>query len=181
MNIVKERVTCKCGHVFEAEMVMNAPVAVSIASIKAVRCPKCGSQKIGLGGAYDDAPPLTAPLIERAAWWRERGETGTSSLTIWHAFTGGHNPHREFYWPLDPDDFRRCKLLLDLLPEWRADLAKVTERFAWFKPFADRWDEFDALYANESKSKKQLAPKLYTAMQAACREAEIIRYGKATR
>jgi predicted Zn-ribbon and HTH transcriptional regulator len=56
MRIEALRCTClKCGHVFDAEVVMGAPVSVVCASIKAVRCPKCYSDEIGLGGAYGDA------------------------------------------------------------------------------------------------------------------------------
>lgn len=173
MTITQERCTCKCGHVFEAEIVTNAPIAVAPASMKAVHCPKCGSHSVGLGGAYDDAPPLTASEIDRAQWWRERGEIGTSSLTIWCAFTGGSTPHRDFCYPLDPDDFRRCKLLLDLLPEWRNDLQRVTARFRWFAPFVDRWDIFDALYAEEAPKKN--CQKLYALMQIARKEADDMR------
>jgi hypothetical protein len=34
MKINALRVTCKCGHVFDAEVVVNAPIAVVAASIK---------------------------------------------------------------------------------------------------------------------------------------------------
>lgn len=173
MTITQQRCTCECGHVFEAELVTDAPIAVVAASMKAVHCPKCGNHSVGLGGSYDDAPPLTASELDRAQWWRERGEVGTSSLTIWCAFTGGVSPHREFRYPLDPDDFRRCKLLLDLMPEWRRELQRVTARFAWFGPFVERWAEFEALYAEESPNKS--CPKLYVLMQVARKEAEELR------
>lgn len=176
MTITKQRVTCKCGHVFEAEMVTDAPIDVWIASAKAIRCPKCSSDEVGLGGAYDDAPPLTASVQERAGWWRDRGEVGSSSLTIWGAITGGHIPRGEVCWPLDPDDFRRCHLLLALIPEWHAELGKVTAKFPWFAPFEQRWPEFERLYAKEVAT--GLCPKLYNAMKVADREAEKLRYGK---
>lgn len=179
MTITEQRVTCKCGHVFEAELVTHAPLAVSIASMNAVRCPKCGAgaKDIGLGGGYGDAPPPSASIQDRADWWLRRGETGISSKTIWCAFTGGaeHGPFG-CSWPHDPDDYRRCKLLLDLIPEWRSNIGKVAARFPWFKPFSDRWDEFDALYVEESPGKR--CPKLYGLMQIATGEARLIRYPK---
>ena len=173
MNITTNRMTClKCAHVFEAELVMNAPVKVSIASMKAVRCPACGagSDKVTLGGGYTDSPALDAPIAKRAEWWRKRGDVGTSSLTIWSVFTGSLSA---VGYPNDPDDFRRCKLLLDLIPEWRQDMGKITDRFPWYAPFVDRWAEFEKLYAEESQGKK--APKLYALMQVARKEADAIR------
>jgi len=171
MTITKQRVACRCGHVFDADMV-SGPIAVAVASMQAVRCPECGGNEVGLGGAYGDAPPLTAPMEQRARWWRERGETGLSSLTIWAALAGSITKDPSY--PYDPDDYRRCKLLLDLIPEWRTRLCEVTKRFPWFLPFESRWDEFDRLYTEEAPS--GTAPKLYDLMQIAGSEAERIRY-----
>ena len=179
MLITQRRMTCTaCRHVFEAELVENAPVAIFLASLKSVRCPNCGVgyKKIGFGGAYSDSPPLTAPIKERANWWRNRGDVGDSSLTIWSAFTGPCIDHRNLGYPLDPQDFLRCKLLLDLIPEWRQEVKKVSACFRWWAPFVDRWDGFERLYAEESPGKK--CPKLYELMQVAGKEAEAIRNGR---
>lgn len=171
MKIEALRVTCKCRHVFDAEVVVNAPISVAAASMKAVRCPKCGSNKLGLGGDITEGKPaISAPLIERSEWWRHKGEIGTSSLTIWCAFTEGRNPHGGFCYPLDPDDFRRCKQLLDLIPEWRLDIQKVADRFKWFQPFVDSWSDFEQLYIEEASGNS--APRLYAAMQVARKEAD---------
>ena len=148
MKIDKIRVTCTpCGHVFDAEIVVDAPIAVAAASMSAISCPQCGSRDCGLGGNYDDAPPVTAPLTDRVRWWKERGEHGISSETIYSAFCGGMP--RYVSYPRDPDDFRRCKLLLDLIPEWRADLGKVSRRYVWFAPMIEKWDEIERLYLEE--------------------------------
>jgi hypothetical protein len=177
MRIEKRRFTCACGHVFDAEIVSHAPLDVCVASMKAIRCPSCGngSHKIEFGGGYSDHPPLTAPLWMRASWWMARGDVGLSSMMICSAMTAGTGVAlpagfgelqatvRE-YVPCDPRDFERCKKLLDLIPEWRAELGKVAERFPGFKPFFDRWEEFEALFAEESPS--GACPKLYAELQA---------------
>lgn len=148
MNIDKIRVTCQsCKNVFDAEVVVNAPIAVAIASMQSVRCPLCGSAKCGLGGNYAGAPPVTAPIADRVAWWRDRGEHGVSSETIYSAFAGGRPRHVDV--PHDPDDFSRCKLLLDLIPEWRSDLGKVVKVYPWFSPMIEKWAEIDAAYEME--------------------------------
>lgn len=69
MTIQKLRATCqKCQHVFDAEIVVDCPITVAAASMKAVRCPECYSNKVGLGGDFKDAPPVTAPLSHRFNW-----------------------------------------------------------------------------------------------------------------
>lgn len=44
MRVDKMRLTCKCEHVFDAEIIVDAPISVCSASMAAVRCPKCGSR-----------------------------------------------------------------------------------------------------------------------------------------
>ena len=178
MTIEKQRITCKCGHVFDAEMVTDCPVEVAVASMKTIRCPKCrnGYEKLSFGGELALKADASESIQERARDWISNGEVGTSSKTIWCAFTGAPDPKHGACYPYDPDDFRRCRRLLEIIPEWRAQLHVVVARFPWFKPFADRWEEFDALYEAEAKSGQ--APKLYSAMQVARKEAEAIREQK---
>lgn len=177
MTISKLRVTCKkCKAVSEVDVITNAPISVCVASMNAARCPSCGSDKLGLGGAHSGAPPLSKSIIDRAAWWFERGETGISSLTIYVAMAGGYRADHDCNWPCDPSDFRRCKQLLDLIPEWRADLSKVTARFPWFKPFEDNWGEFERLYAQEHKF--DVAPRLYKEMKRVEEQARAIQSKK---
>lgn len=46
MRIEAHRVRCDLGHVTEIELVMSAPMAVFLASLKAARCEECGSSKL---------------------------------------------------------------------------------------------------------------------------------------
>jgi hypothetical protein len=172
MQIQNQRVTCaECGRVGDVELVVQAPLLVAIASIKAARCPHCGSAELGLGGSYDDAPPLTAPILDRAKWWHERGEIGTSPETIWSAFTGSRPALLDI--PYDPDDFRRCKQLLDLIPEWRADLNRVAKVYRWYLPFVEAWPDLERMYAAEAPTGS--CPKMYERMQVLVRAAEKMR------
>lgn len=174
MNIDKMRCTCKkCSHVFDAEIVVNCPISVAAASMEAVRCPKCHSSDCGLGGNYGDAPPPTAPRLDRARWWNTRGERGTSSNTIFWAFDGGMLQSHGHDIPYDPADYRRCRLLLDLFPEWRATMHVVSDRLPYWKPFVDAWDQMDALYDEEYP--KGTAPKLYALMQGLVKQSKAIK------
>lgn len=181
MKVIQERLECrKCETGFDHEVVVDAPVEVFTASLRAVYCPNCGAdcKHIGLGGALPGLRPVAASVEDRAEWWFRNGDTGTSSLTIWHVFTGRPSPHRDFCWPWDPDDFRRCRILLNLIPEWREELCRVGVVFPWFEPFARRWDEFERLYVEEVPDDKGSAPKLYHAMRVAVKEAQKIRYAQ---
>lgn len=179
MTITKQRVTClDCKVVFDADIVTDAPIAVATASLQAIRCPKCGGGKCGFGGSHEGAPPLSAPIAVRAAWWRERGDVGTSSQTIWAVFAAGMPPRHGPDVPQDPDDFSRCKALLDLIPEWRADIKKVATQYPWYKPFTDRWDEIERLYIAELPTGK--CSKTYALMQVLEVESRRLQYPRAT-
>lgn len=174
MKISTLRVTCKkCGLVFDAEVVVEAPVAVAVASMEAITCP-CGYRDIGIGGNYVDAPAVTAPIEQRVMWWKNRGERGTSSNTIFNAFGGDILPGGRHDIPYDPGDFRRCWQLLVLIPEWRADLARVARVYPYWKPFTDRWGDMEASYNLERGTGS--CPRLYALMKVAEKEARQIRY-----
>lgn len=168
MKIQNLRVTCRdCGTVQECEVVTEAPVEVAVASMMVARCRECGSGKLGIGGAYRDAPPAHSPVERRAQWWIERGAVGTSSHTIWAVMTEGPSPRGGPDIPHDPDDFSRCHALLGLIPEWRERLGEVAERFPAWGPFVTAWDELTELFERGPDDKRK---KLYTAMYARMRD-----------
>lgn len=77
-------------------------------------------------------------------------------------FTGNYS----FSPPWDPEDFRRCYLLLRLVPEWRDRLHKVEEIFPEWKGLVENWDELTELYEKERENTDGNAPHLYTRMKA---------------
>lgn len=178
MNIQQQRCTChRCGEVFDAETVINAPIALCLASLEAVTCPKChaGHGEVGFGVERFGAPLLEVPIAERASWWWQHGERNVSSETIFCA-CAGRGLHRANY-PYDPENYRKCQRLLEIVPEWRGCLYKVTERWPWFGPFEVRWPEFERLWAEESNNTGGRTPKLYEALKEARKEAHAIRSG----
>ena len=57
-------------------------------------------------------------LSQDALRWVAYGEQGISSMTIFSCLAGSHILHRQKWsHPLDPADFRRCRLLLEAVPE----------------------------------------------------------------
>ena len=56
---------------------------------------------------------------QRALEWVSGPDTGISSIAIWRHIMG--LPRVGLLdWPRDADDFARCRLLLDMMPEWCA-------------------------------------------------------------
>ncbi len=112
-------------------------------------------------------PDMTQSIQERIVWWTKYGEHGTSSKTIWCILTNGSDfkfnyedlkfvfiPEIEYTHPSDPDDFKRCYMLLKAVPEWRNELYKlngispVWERMVWY------WDKLTKKLEQQIKTGK---------------------------
>lgn len=106
-------------------------------------------------------------IHQRAAEWIIRGETGASSETIWAVMMGAVTDENLsaacFSPPRDPSDFRRCRLLLELIPEWRPRLGEVADLFPEWSGLVKAWDELDALYDEEATQDRVL--RLYYRMK----------------
>lgn len=115
---------------------------------------------------------LSLPVEKRAMIWAVHGEGGVSSNTIFSVMTGTMQYKDVFprgWWrfdvPHDPSDFRRCYLLLKLIPEWRERIGEMAEAFDKWRSFVDRWDEMTALYEQERENEDGMTPKLYELMK----------------
>jgi hypothetical protein len=89
---------------------------------------------------------LSAPAIA----WLAGGERGTSSNTIFtrlvgfDALAGGSERH-----PRDPDDLRRCRLLLEQVPEVQGNFASMAEASPHWRALVGAWDEICGLMDEE--------------------------------
>lgn len=77
--------------------------------------------------------------------WLRGFDTGLSSRTIFHAFTGRGLHDRQGSVPHDHHDLGRCVRLLTLFPEF-TPLSRVSEAFPAWDPVLARWDELVGLY-----------------------------------
>lgn len=98
--------------------------------------------------------------------WLLDGEVGSSSMTIWHVMTGesmrrGWDPKP----PLDPDDLRRCLLLLERFPAWRERLHEVAARYPEWTRLVDEWDDLAAALHSELARTPGLAVETYKRMK----------------
>ena len=99
-------------------------------------------------------------IISKAHQWIIGGDTGLSSLTIWGVMMC-HPPA----WPsipADPSDFGRCFRLLELIPEWRKRLPRVSDIYPEWDGLVQHWPELEALWLEECNNDR--APKLYRRM-----------------
>jgi len=94
--------------------------------------------------------------------WIINGETGTSSKVIFIIMLLGKPPKNTGH-PCDPADFRRCRILLDLIPSWRKRLSEMSMVSPVWARMVGSWNELDALYDEEFGQHE--APKLFRRMR----------------
>lgn len=80
-------------------------------------------------------------LERKVLAWTSTGEAGLSSLCIAYTSIGIECDTDH---PLDLDDFQRCLLLLDAVPELRPRLKSMTTVSPHWLALTERWDELEA-------------------------------------
>lgn len=81
---------------------------------------------------------------ERAVWWLANGERGMSSKTMYDYFTG--EKRFDINHPYDPDDFKRCYKLLQVVPEWKSRILELGKLSKEWDNLAKNWDKLTAMY-----------------------------------
>lgn len=108
---------------------------------------------------------MKADIPDSAIEWLRRGERGVSSEAIFSHLTGVPIGARWMHPPSDPDDLRRCRLLLAQVPEFAArigEMAGVSDQWA---RLVARWDELCALMDEEAPGMRGAAPRTFDLMQ----------------
>jgi len=77
-------------------------------------------------------------------------------------------------WPYDPDDFSRCLMFLDAVPEARAELPRMAEVNRYWAALVARWDEIETTFRSETITPHVwfAAPKTLRLMREVLVEAE---------
>lgn len=86
---------------------------------------------------------LSAAAVE----WLATGERGMSSEAMFYQFTGVGEPSSRA--PSDSADFRRCRLLLEQVPEFLPQLPKMADVSPIWSSLVARWDELATLMDSE--------------------------------
>ncbi len=88
----------------------------------------------------------------KALFWSTNGERGASSNVMFATMT--EFPYARTDHPCDPDDFRRCHMLLEMVPEWRSELHRMREVSSVWSNLVDNWDALTILLKEQLAGKK---------------------------
>ncbi|MFA5297855.1 MAG: hypothetical protein WC389_06560 [Lutibacter sp.] len=96
-------------------------------------------------------------LKDKMMFWLSQGERGISSETMFTVLAGDDNwclPKHRYSYPCDPDDFRRCYLLLKTIPEWKPELYKLKRLSPVWSKLVDNWDKLTEMLEEQMKTHK---------------------------
>jgi hypothetical protein len=105
-------------------------------------------------------------FMARKIFWLEKGERGASSEAIFNVLSNVHNgdyPLRDH--PHDPDDFKRCYNLLQIIPEWRQDLYRMKDVSKTWNRLVDNWDTLTEMYEEVTEGRNNAYAKMYKYMR----------------
>lgn len=104
--------------------------------------------------------------------WLVNGEVGRSSKRIASVASCGKAVQNQWDHPHDPDDLRRCLMLVEQIPEVREDFPTLAQCSPEWKAIVDHWDELVALLKAEGGPKWSTdmftAAKTYARMKELC-------------
>ena len=92
---------------------------------------------------------------QKERFWIQNGEHGTSSKTMFSVMNTLDikllSP-REFCHPYDPDDFKRCYLLLEAVPEMKTNLPMMKNCPEPWPKLIDNWDKLTEMYEENKRT-----------------------------
>jgi len=98
--------------------------------------------------------------------WFLNGEIGESSKTIARCACG--IVEKDGAYPLDPDDFNRCLLLMNMLHDKKIVMKRLRMVSPFWSALVDRWSEIEAVFLEEvglNWKKARSAPCTYALMK----------------
>lgn len=114
-------------------------------------------------------PPVvdqSLPAVDKAKWWKTgmNGERGASSEFMWTVLFYYERKIIKGPHPSDPDDFRRCYLLLQTVPEWKEKLHLMKGVSEVWSKLVDHWDTLTAMLEKEMVTETNW-PEMYDLMK----------------
>jgi hypothetical protein len=144
-----EKIFCtNCGQ----EQVVPFPIQIPILSAMTKAFEKMHKKCKGIWKQPE--PDMTLPLTHRMYWWLDNGERGISSETMFQCLSGKIISNDKGCHPHDPDDFKRCYMLLKAIPEWKNDLYKLKDLSMEWNNLVDNWDKLTEMLEEQLSSKQ---------------------------
>jgi hypothetical protein len=153
----------RCGDALRINMPQPLEIVVACGNAFVKMHSKCEP------GRY--VPPVPKTVRD----WRKGRDTGVSSQTIYGVFMGEGGPEHGPSVPHDPDDFGRCYRLLQLAPDWRKNLSKVSDKYPEWEPLVQEWESLTELYEIELRMGSAPNFNLYNRMKALIKEGRSMR------
>lgn len=127
-----------CGRSQALPLPMNAGVVAQIMISFAKEHENC--PKTWVEPSTDETKDMQA-LEDKKRWWLRNGERGASSESIYSVLSGDYIRAKDrLVSPSDCDDFKRCHLLLEAIPEFRPLMYKMKEVSPEWGRLVDNWD-----------------------------------------
>jgi hypothetical protein len=140
----------------------------------ALQCPSCGSSKLCIGLSLtrqeNEALMIEGSSAQRAANWLDRGEIGSSSLTIHAVLTNTRS--KELAHPQDVSDLRRCVYLMDHVPEWQNLIHRMADISPQWARLAGSWEMLISTYRDETANGHREAPAAYELLRSLLADAD---------
>lgn len=160
-------------HGFPEGAVMDADLARMLDAVLAIGMPedlsKLKNDPNILAQARHRAASGTVGLSRDAVEWLAVGQRGASSESMFHRFTGLAGLDQGAY-PHDPADFKRCRLLLEQVPEFAPMLPLMSDVSPAWAGLVQNWatlcDQMDA-ESPEWREDKGSAPETFRLMRLA--------------
>lgn len=115
-------------------------------------------------------PPVVDQSLsakQKADWWKTgmNGERGSSSEAMCEVLYTD-NPIPGLPHPSDVDDFRRCYLLLQTVPEWKEKLYLMKGVSPTWSKLVDNWDKLTQMLEQVMAGNKQRANEMHEFMKS---------------
>lgn len=136
-----------CGR--EQKMALPMEIPVFTAMVDAF----CKSHKNCVKVWQQQFPDQSLTVKEKAEFWWNHGERGTSSEYMYGVFSSGYTFMNGSH-PHDPDDFKRCHGLLEMVPEWRNILYKLRPSSDVWNNLVDNWDKLTEMLLEQMSGKR---------------------------
>ncbi len=158
-----------CGSSFK--MPLPAPVSMATAMMTQFekdhrKCKKTWTEPVASTNGKSEQ--------QNALWWSLKGEHGSSSRCIFNELSKGIGlpqiGNQTNSVPYDPDDFRRCYLLLEAVPQWKSKLDDLRKISPIWSKLVDHWPRMTELLEQAMKSESGEAAELYDLIQSCHKE-----------